>query len=136
MVISFDYYYISNNKILTCGNKSENPFNINWYEAQSGTFKNMSLFQRKLAIDTCPGIYYCQYKEMIADIDYSTTDLFVLNCPIVKEDLERFHETTQKIIDKISNNNFYLLIFLLIIFIFYYIIKKFDLKKLIINKPV
>ena len=76
--------------------------------------------------------------KMIADIEYSlnTTDLFVLNCPIVKEDLERFHEKTQKIIDKISNNNFYLLIFLLIIFIFYYVIKKIDLKKLIINKPV
>ena len=70
---------------------------------------------------------------MIADQEYSlhTTDLSVIYCPIVKEDLERFLETTQKIIDKISKNNFYL-----IIFIFYYIIKKFDLKKLIINKPV
>ena len=36
MVISFDYYYISNNKIFICGNKSESPFNFNWYEAQSG----------------------------------------------------------------------------------------------------
>ena len=31
MVISFDYYYISNNKIFMCGNKSENPLNINWH---------------------------------------------------------------------------------------------------------
>ena len=50
--------------------------------------------------------------------------------------LKQFHETTQKIRDKITKNNFYLLIFLLIIFIFYYIIKKFDLKKLIVNKPL
>ena len=81
MVISFGYYNISNNKILICGNKTENSFNFNWYEAQSGTFKNLSMFQTKISIDSCPGIYYCQYEEMIADIEYSlhTTDLFVLN---------------------------------------------------------
>ena len=68
---------------------------------------------------------------------FPTADLFIVNCPAsAKENLHQFHETTQKIIDKISNNNFYLLIFLLIIFIFYYIIKKFDLKKLIVNKPL
>jgi len=142
LVFSFDYYYIiNNNQILTCGNTSEQAFNFNWYKAESGVFKNLSIFQQKISITSstsCPAVYYCQYEEKIENIEYtlSTTDLFVINCPIVKEDLVKFHETTQKTIDKIPNNNFYLLIFLLIIFSFYYVIKKFDLKKLIINKPV
>ena len=70
----------------------KSPLNINWFESQSGKFKNLSIFQKKISIDSCPGIYYCQYEEMIADIEYSlhTTDLFIINCPIVKEYLERF----------------------------------------------
>ena len=44
MVIIFDYYYISNNKILIYGNKSEYALNINWYEAQYGSLKNLSIY--------------------------------------------------------------------------------------------
>ena len=102
LVIIFDYYYISNYKIFMCGNNSEYPFIIHWYGAQSVSFKKMHIFNEKYQFYFCPEISYCQYEEMIADKEYSlhTTHLFVINCPIVKEDLERFHEIIQKIIDK------------------------------------
>ena len=142
VVICFDNYYIVNKKdLLVCGNKSAQVNNVNWYEAENGVFKNMSIALRRISADACPTIYYCQYEEYINEYtSFTTADLFIVNCPASttpkEENFHQFHETTQKIIDKISNNNFYLLIFLLIIFIFYYIIKKFDLKKLIVNKPL
>ena len=141
VVICFDNYYIVNKKdLLVCGNKSTQVNNVNWYEAENGVFKNMSIALKKISAETCPTFYYCQYEDYITEnVFFPTADLFIVNCmasTTPKENLHQFHETTQKIIDKISNNNFYLLIFLLIIFIFYYIIKKFDLKKLIVNKPL
>ena len=139
VVICFDNYYIVNKKdLLVCGNKSAQVNNVNWYEAENGVFKNMSIALRRISAEACPTYYYCQYEDYITEnVFFQTADLFIVNClASAKENLPQFHETTQKIIDKISNNNFYLLIFLLIIFIFYYIIKKFDLKKLIVNKPL
>ena len=140
VVICFDNYYIANKKdLLVCGNKSTTQVNnVNWYEAENGVFKNMSIALRRISAEACPTYYYCQYEDYITEnVFFQTADLFIVNCPAsAKENLHQFHETTQKIIDKISNNNFYLLIFLLVIFIFYYIIKKFDLKKLIVNKPL
>ena len=142
IVICFDNYYIVNKKdSLVCGNKSSKVNNVNWYEAENGVFKNMSIALRRISAEACPTYYYCQYEDYITEnVFFQTADLFIVNCPasttLKEENFHQFHETTQKIIDKISNNNFYLLIFLLIIFSFYYIIKKFDLKKLIVNKPL
>ena len=47
---------------------------------------------------------------MIADKEYSLhiTDLFVVNYSVVGKDLERFHEKTQKVFDKLSNINFFI----------------------------
>ena len=137
LIICFDNYYIVNKKdLLVCGNKSTRVNNVNWYEAEDGVFKNMSISIRKISAEVCPTLYYCQYEDYINELtSFPSADLFVVNCPVKenKENLHQFHETTQKIINKILNNNFYLLIFLLIIFIFYYLIKKFDLKKLIVK---
>jgi hypothetical protein len=138
LVICFDNYYIDNfytDKILECGNKSNEAINIKWYEAKKGVFTNMSISNKKISVQYCPAIFYCQYVDYIDNnFNFSSADLFVVNCLQIKEDLARFYETTQKIIDKISNNNFYISIFLLIILIFYYLIKKFNLNKLILNK--
>ena len=50
LVICFDNYYIDNyytDKILECGNKSNQAINIKWYEAEKGLFKNMSFSNKK-----------------------------------------------------------------------------------------
>ena len=55
LVICFDNFYIVNKKdLLVCGNKSAQVNNVNWYEAENGVFKNMSIalkkYQLKLAL--------------------------------------------------------------------------------------
>ena len=54
-VICFDNYYIDNyytDKILECGNKSNQAINIKWYEAEKGVFKNMSISNKKYEFST------------------------------------------------------------------------------------
>ena len=111
LVICFDKYYIVDMKdLLVCGNKLTQFTYVNWYEAEDGVFMSISL--RRISAEACPTIYYCQYEyNMNEHISFQTADLFVVNYLVAKENMHQFHETTQKIKDKISNNNFYLLIF-------------------------
>ena len=84
----------------------------------------MSIAIRRISAEACPAIYYCQYEDYINEyFPFPTADLFVVNCSVAKENLRQFHETNQKIKDKISNKNFCLLIFLLIILTFIILLK-------------
>ena len=64
--ICFDNYHIVNKKdLLMCGNKSTQVNNVNWYEAEDGVFKNMSIALRRISAEACPAIYYCKYEDSI-----------------------------------------------------------------------
>ena len=100
VVICFDNYYIANKKdLLVWGNKSTTQVNkVNWYEAENGVFKNMSIALRRISADACPTIYYCQYEEYINEYtSFTTADLFIVNCPasttLKGENFHQFHET-------------------------------------------
>ena len=137
IVIGFDNFYIKNScNLLVCGNKSQNVDKINWFKGENGVFKNIS----GLKSCNCGSIYYCEYVLML-NMSYppKEKELFIVKCPLLNDNAKsetlQFHDTIEKILNKISNHNFYLLLIVFIsffmLFIVFYGIKKFELNKIL-----
>ena len=106
-----NYYSINNSDLLVCGNKSENAVNFNWFVGENGLFKNISKFTNEISV-RCPAVYFCEYDILLSNLNYGLhrMELFIVNCPILKEDAiqerSQLLDATERILNKFHITTF------------------------------